>query len=279
VGVLSSLNLKRYLRPLARASAGQREEQSTVWPLATLRIPAAAPSWARDKRSLEERLAAAGPWFHSMAFDNGATTNGRDPSEAKLRALQLPADLSGHSLVDIGSYEGYFSFHAAQRGARVTANDHFVWQFDGGVSRRNFDLAHEVVGSPCEVLDADVGELASLERKWDVVLFLGVLYHLPDPVGGLRAVRAVTKRVAIVETLVDCLDATGERCAFYSRLNNDTSNHFGPNLAALVAMTERAGFGRAEFRGIWELNTVSALSGSPVLSPVTSGRAVFYLYP
>jgi tRNA (mo5U34)-methyltransferase len=250
-----------------------------VWPPEPLRISPTAPTWAREKQTLESRLTASGPWFHSLLFENGARTPGRDPSDIKLRAIQLPFNLSRYTLLDVGSYEGFFSFHAAQRGARVTSSDHFIWHSPDDPSRRNFDLAHVVVGSPCEVLDIDVPELPSLARRWDVLLFLGVLYHLPDPVAGLRALRAVTGRLAIVETLVDCLAADGERCTFYSGLNNDMSNYFGPNLAAFAAMTERAGFSRAEFRGLWELNTVNALSGTPTLSPLTSGRAVFYLYP
>jgi len=250
-----------------------------VWPPAELKISDTAPAWARHKRSLNERLEASGSWFHSLTFDNGARTQGRDPSDAKLRAIQFPSNLNGYTVLDIGCYEGYFSFHAAQRGARVTANDHYVWHQPGDPSWNNFQLASEALGQPCEVLDADLPHLPSLGRTWDVVLFLGVLYHLPDPVAGLRTVRALTGRVAILETLVDCLAAAGDQCAFYSGLNKDMSNYFGPNLAATVALARRAGFSVAEFRGIWELNTVATLSGNPTLSPLTSARAVFYLYP
>ena len=133
-----------------------------MWQPEPLRISPTAPSWANEKQTLESRLTASGPWFHSLLFDNGARTPGRDPSDTKLRAIQLPSDLSGYTLLDVGSYEGFFSFHAAQRGARVTSSDHFVWHSPEDPSRRNFDLAHVVVGSPCEVLDVDVPELPSL---------------------------------------------------------------------------------------------------------------------
>jgi len=250
-----------------------------MWQPVPLRIARTAPSWAAKKEELEARLATSGPWFHSLIFENGAQTLGRDPSEAKLNALQLPSNLSHYSLLDVGCYEGFFSFHAAQRGAEVTANDHFIWHQPTDPAAAHFQLAHGVVGAPCEVLDLDVLDVPSLGRAWDIVLFLGVLYHLPSPVAGLRAIRVVTRRVAILETLVDCLDSKGERCAFYHGLNNDFTNYFGPNIASVTAMAERAGFHRAEFRNIWELNTVSALNGNPTLSPVISGRAVFYLYP
>ena len=248
-----------------------------VWPREVLSISDNGPLWARERAELEARLGQDG-WFHSLTFENGAETFGRDPSQAKLRALQLPTDLSGYSLLDVGCYEGFFSFHAAQRGARVTANDHFIWHQAGDPSLEHFRVAHEVVGNPCEVVDLDVMELSVLARKWDIVLFLGVLYHLADPVTALRVIRSVTGRLCILETLVDCLDVAGERCAFYRGLNRDDSNYFGPNISTVVAMAERAGYGRVEVRNMWEVNTVDRLEGGNQLSPVRSGRVVCYLY-
>lgn len=60
------------------------------------------------------------------------------------------------------------------------------------------------------------------------VLFLGVLYHSPDPVGYLRRVRSVTREVAVIETVVDMLDVPVPALAFYqgrTMLNGDDSNY------------------------------------------------------
>jgi tRNA (mo5U34)-methyltransferase len=99
--------------------------------------------------------------------------------------------------------------------------------------------------SKVEDLDIDVMEL-SPERvgTWDVVLFLGVLYHLKDPLAGLERVASVTKRLLIVETVVDLVGLSQPAMAFYPerQLDSDPTNWWGPNHAAVVAMLRATGF-------------------------------------
>ena len=239
------------------------------------------PEWARSREAFQERLQSLDPnWYDSFAFDNGVMVSGRSPSYAKLSALQLPSSLEGLSVLDVGAYEGFYTFHMEQRGAFVTANDSFVWNFPGDPSRTHIDFLREALGSEAVLLDADIPQLP--DRTWDIVLFLGVLYHLEDPIGALRQVRRVTGQVTILETLVDGLDLSGPFSMFYpaSTLNGDPTNKFGPNLEALVGMVREAGFSRWEFKSLWHWNTNAALAGdTALLSPLRSGRVVLWLYP
>jgi tRNA (mo5U34)-methyltransferase len=239
------------------------------------------PGWARDPESLKRRIDRAPTgWYENFFFSNGVHIPGRSPSSAKLAALGLPNNLTGYTAIDIGAYEGFYSFHLEQRGAQVMANDWFVWHSPNDPARQHFDLVYEAVGSKCDVLDCDIGDLP--DTKWDITLFCGVLYHLEDQIGALRTLRRVTSRVAILETLVDCLDIPGCVSAYYpgSSLNEDHTNQFGPNLESLVALINSAGFTRYQFKSLWEFNTVGALSGQGYgMSPLRSGRVVMWLSP
>jgi tRNA (mo5U34)-methyltransferase len=191
-------------------------------------------------------------WFHSIDLGHGVVTKGIDDTQpARLARLQLPADLSGRSVLDIGAWDGFFSFEAERRGAaRVVAADYYSWHGQGwgtGQGKAGFDLAREVLGSRVEDVDVDVLDL-SPERigTFDVVLFLGVLYHLPNPLLALERVASVTGDLLIVETVVDMVGFGRPAAAFYPgrELNGDPTNWWGPNQAAVHGMLRSVGFER-----------------------------------
>jgi tRNA (mo5U34)-methyltransferase len=191
-------------------------------------------------------------------------------------------DLTGKSVLDIGAFSGVYSFEAERRGAaRVVALDHFVWSIDMPrfneylaecaasntaplmaeqtphwqpdtlPGKKPFDLAHRALGSK---VDAVVDDFMAMDLArlgvFDVVLFLGVLYHMDNPLGALRRVARVTKNLAIIETHAVAVPGYEryEMCEFYSgsQLNADPSNWWAPNLKALAGMCRAAGFSRVE---------------------------------
>ncbi|MBO0727938.1 MAG: DUF1698 domain-containing protein [Acidimicrobiaceae bacterium] len=230
-----------------------------------------------------QREIASRKWFHNFDFGGGVTTSGVDPTEVKLDALKLP-DLTGKSVIDIGAFDGFFSFESERRGAsRVVANDHWVWNWPGEDARRNIDLLRQVLDSRIELLDLPVEDLnPETTGTYDVVLFLGVLYHAPDPIRYLRNVRSITKELVVLETLVDLLDVERPAAAFYGdAFNNDASNHWGPNRLAVEAMLKKVGFGRVDYKGMWHKNTRQELdprAPRPKRGQVLSGRMVFHAY-
>lgn len=222
-------------------------------------------------------------WFHSFAFSNGRATPGYDPSSHKLYHLGLPLRLDGHSVIDIGAYDGFFSFHAAHRGAaRVLATDDFVWgKLPGVPAYENFCALRDSLELSVEDRHASVETLAdTVKEQFDISLFLGVLYHAPDMVWYLRNAFAVTKHVCIVETLVDNLQIDEPNAALYTHggLNSDASNWWGPNIRAVITMCERVGFSKVEFVNLWHINTVNAIRGQPTDGAIRSGRATFHAY-
>ena len=67
-------------------------------------------------------------WWHRIDLGNGITTPGRDDSPTKLVQVNLPQSLQGLSVLDIGAWDGFFSFECERRGAkRVVALDKAVW--------------------------------------------------------------------------------------------------------------------------------------------------------
>ena len=205
----------------------------------------------------ELRRAVAGHrWFHTIDLGGGLVTDGQDESPRKLAWLDLPEDLSGKTVLDVGAWDGFFSFEAERRGAaRVVAVDPACWRPpawgpDGWGTKRGFDLAHRALGSRVESLDIE--DLTALSPEtvgtFDVVLFLGVLYHLPDPWPVLEAVASACSGLLILETHADFIDVRRPAMALYpgDEVEGDPSNWCGPNAAWLRAALTTLGFARVE---------------------------------
>jgi tRNA (mo5U34)-methyltransferase len=239
---------------------------------------------ATRANELRARVADVGFWWHSIDLGDGVVTPGaksRTWLEAELARLEL-GDLHGKSVLDIGAYDGFYSFAAERLGAeRVVAFDQYVWSADmpgymryrdeqmaAGLAvepvealpefwrpdelpgRRPFDLAHEALGSRVEVvvgdlLDYDLGKLGT----FDVVLYLGVLYHVRHPLLALERLASVTRGTAIIETQAEVYRFSERlplsRFIEGDELNHDPSNWWTFNAAALLSMCRAAGFERA----------------------------------
>jgi tRNA (mo5U34)-methyltransferase len=199
-------------------------------------------------------------WFHSIDLGHGVTTPGlKSPEQLRveLDRLHLP-DLRGKTFLDVGAWDGYFSFAAERAGAtRVVALDHYVWKGTphGWEDRRHklppkqrgVELARRALRSEVEILvgdftTMDLGELDT----FDVVLFSGVLYHLQDPIGALQRVAQVTEQLAVIETASIEIPQLRDRalCEFYEKneLNDDSTNWWAPNAQALCGLCRAAGF-------------------------------------
>ncbi len=185
-------------------------------------------------------------WYHTIDLGGGVVTKGIDDSALRLARLDLPRSLTGLTVLDIGAWDGFFSFEAERRGAsRVVAADYFSWHGTGWGSKAGFELARAALGSRVEDLDIDVMDL-SPERvgQFDVVFFLGVLYHLRHPLLALERIASVTRKLLILETVVDMVGIRRPAVAFYPgrELNNDPTNWWAPNLPALHGMLRDVGF-------------------------------------
>ena len=192
-------------------------------------------------------------WFHSFELDDGETIAGIK-SHAQLMGEAdtiFAFPLEGKAVLDVGAWDGFFSYEAEKRGAAsVLATDHFCWSGPGWGTKAGFDYIGKKTRSKVKSQDVDVFALDPAKLgTYDMSLFLGVLYHLPDPFGGLRAVAAMTKEVMVVET-VTALNSFPEPVMRYflgDELNGDGTNYWAPNQKCLENMLRECGFTRFQF--------------------------------
>ena len=215
------------------------------------RRTAAVPTSPIPEHDLKSRVEQI-DWFHRIDLGGGIVTPGIDDSPAKLSTLQLPR-LKGKTVLDVGAWDGFFSFAAERAGAsRVVALDGPVWDNVTWGSKAGFELAREALGSRVEDLQMSVYDITP-ERVgiFDVVLFLGVLYHLEDPVLALKRLAAVTGDLLVVETAMDFVWTKRPAAAFYPKkeLSGDRTNWWGPNASAVIGMLEVAGFNDVKLLG------------------------------
>ncbi|ABS27417.1 TIGR04290 family methyltransferase [Anaeromyxobacter sp. Fw109-5] len=151
-----------------------------------------------SRQEIEARVQALGPWFHNLDLDGVKTAPqhflGDYPAVAWERVSHvLPERLDGRTVLDIGCNAGFFSLEMARRGAArvvgVDSDPRYLAQAR---------LAAEVSGLDVEWRELSVYDVARLGEKFDVVLFMGVLYHLRHPLLALDLVREHVARDTLV---------------------------------------------------------------------------------
>ena len=211
--------------------------------------------------SYGKELAEKG-WYHSFEWPDGTVTQGVQSMEhqrERWRIFGLPGDLSGKRVLDIGAWDGWFSFEAERRGARVTAVD--------CIELPTFLEAHRRLNSAVDYRILDIYDLpAAGLGKFDYVFFLGVLYHVKHPLLALEIVCALTEETAFVDSFVTDGDSWREHAdelptlEFYETddLGGHLDNWFGPSVSCLQALCRAAGFARVELLRTWKNAAITA---------------------
>jgi tRNA (mo5U34)-methyltransferase len=141
-----------------------------------------------DRQSIEREVKKLGPWFHNMELGGVLTAPGHflgDYPRVKFQgfAHALPTDLRGKSVLDVGCNAGFYSLEMKRRGA-----DRVVGIDSDDVYLAQASFAAEVTGLDIELRKLDVYEVAAIGERFDVVIFMGVLYHLRHPLLALDLV-------------------------------------------------------------------------------------------
>jgi tRNA (mo5U34)-methyltransferase len=213
--------------------------------------------------AIERRVRELGDWFHNVDLRGVKTAPDHflgDYPAVKWRrfAAALPTDLRGKSVLDIGCNAGFYAIEMKNRGAeRVVAMDS-----DGGYLEQA-RFAAEIRGVELEFRELSVYDVASLGERFDIVLFLGVIYHLRHPLLALDLIHEHVARDLLVfqtmqrggveiETLkedypferVDVFDRPGfPKLHFIERrYAGDPTNWWAPNRACSEALLRSAGF-------------------------------------
>ena len=209
------------------------------------------------------RVHELGPWFHNMDLGGGWTAPehflGDYPSVKWQRfAHAVPADLRGRSVLDIGCNAGFYALEMKRRGAErvvaVDADPEYLAQAR---------FAAEVEGAEIEFRQLSVYDVGQLGERFDVVLFLGVFYHLRHPLLALDLIHEHVARDLLVFQSMQRGSAEVEPVAedypFFEpglfdrpgypkmhfiehRYAGDPTNWWAPNRACVEAMLRSAGF-------------------------------------
>jgi tRNA (mo5U34)-methyltransferase len=226
---------------------------------------------ARDTEGLRERIDALGPWFHNIDLGGGMFTApehflGDYPSfKFQTFAHAIPADLTGKTVLDIGCNAGFYSVEMKRRGAArvvgIDSDERYLAQAR---------LASEVLGfEGVEFRNCSVYDVAALGEKFDLVIFMGVLYHLRHPLLALDLIREhVAGDLMLFQTLQQGSDSvidvpedhpffvpgTTQPPAYFDdpgypkmhfierEFAHDWTNWWAPNAACSQAMLRSAGF-------------------------------------
>ena len=213
---------------------------------------------------MSDAIAELGPWFHNLHLPGGMQTApnhwlGDFPNRFwMLIAPHLPADLTGLTALDIGCNAGFYTIELARRGADVTAID-----IDANyLHQAHWAAAQFGLGDRIHFLECPVHETGRWDRTFDIVLFMGVLYHLRYPLLALDAVRRRTGQLLVFQSLTLLEDAPAAQDADYTldergalsapgwpraafiehHLHKDPTNWWVPNRPAAEAMLRSSGF-------------------------------------
>lgn len=174
-----------------------------------------------------QQIVAARPWwYHRFEIFPGLTTPGVYDPSGTLGMLELPDDMSGMRVLEIGPADGYFTKVMTDRGAQVTAVDYAAKDFYG------FATMERLSGRPFEFINANVYDLGGLNLKpFDLVICLGVLYHLPDMLRALWTLRQLVGGRFILETVVSRKHEDEPFAEYLPGVteNGDYTNFWAPN--------------------------------------------------
>lgn len=226
-------------------------------------MPTAASSDRTDQKSLEEKISALGPWFHNISLRGVQTAPNHflgDYPRIKFESFKeaLPQDLSGKSVLDIGCNGGFYSLEMKRRGAErvigIDTDEHYL---------RQARFAAEIEGADVEFLRMPVWDIANLREKFDLVIFMGVLYHLRHPLLALDLIHEhVAKDLMLFQSMqrgskdVIAIDPDYDFNApapfdepgypklhfIEHRYSHDETNWWVPNRACAEAMLRSSGF-------------------------------------
>ena len=214
-----------------------------------------------DRAELERRVEELGPWFHHMDLDGVPTAPDHflgDYPRVKWNEIEraIPDDLTGQTVLDIGCNAGFYSIEMARRGARVLGIDsdpRYLAQAR---------LAAEVTDAELELREMSIYEVPALGRRFDLVLFMGVFYHLRYPLlaldlvaehvlGGLLVFQSMLRGPAEVAAIAEdypfedraVFDQPGYPLMYFVERSyaGDPTNWWVPNRAGMEAMLRSAG--------------------------------------
>lgn len=175
----------------------------------------------------------------------------------------IPNDLSGKTVLEVGSHEGYFSMIAEQRGAKRVVSTDDKKMLPPDIDKR-ISIVHDIMDSKNEYLTLSVYDLDKIDEIFDVVIYFDVYYHLEDPLLAFKKIFTKVKDVLLFcGYIIDerFIKSEQNKPLMYMfepfELNpDDSTNVWGATTSCLVRMMKHVGF-----------RTVNVISTWPQQSP------------
>jgi tRNA (mo5U34)-methyltransferase len=216
-----------------------------------------------ERQTIAKKISSLGPWFHNMNLGGVQTAPDHflgDYPQVKFDSFRhaLPSDLTGKTVLDIGCNGGFYSLEMKRRGASrvlgIDTDDRYLKQAR---------FAAEVDGADVEFLRMPVWDVAALHEKFDLVIFMGVLYHLRHPLLALDLIHEhVAKDLLLFQSMQrGSRDLTEVQPDYefeapapfdepaYPKMHfiehsysHDQTNWWAPNRACVEAMLRSSGF-------------------------------------
>jgi tRNA (mo5U34)-methyltransferase len=212
---------------------------------------------------LKDSIDSLKPWFHNLHLPNGVQTApdhyfGDFPS-FKWNDIKtaIPKNLEGWTALDIGCNAGFYSFELAKRGADVLGIDldpHYLRQAKWAA--KQMGLNNKVKFKQMQVYD-----IAKMKRSFDIIIFMGVFYHLRYPMLALDIVTEKVNKLLVFQTLTmpgeeifetppdmgiddrkKMLKKGWPQMSFIEKkLAGDVTNWWAPNHSCILAMLRTCG--------------------------------------
>lgn len=193
-------------------------------------------------------------WFHSIKLSETYTTkgvvSGTHTAEYATQRFGIPKDLKGKTVLDVGCYDGLFSFEAEKRGAKVLGIDYYQFLDRENLSKAEratkakeanatFALAKEVLKSKVDFVETKLENFKS-NSVFDVVFAFGILYHTPNPYGMIERLCELATERLIIETAIcnSQLPTVEYRRGFVG----DNTNYFYPSISFIQILLSEFGF-------------------------------------
>lgn len=213
--------------------------------------------------SLNELVSEIPFWYHRISLPGGVVTPGGAPMYPQM--YRIPEDLTGETVLDVGAWDGYWSFEAARRGARqVLAIDDFSDTIGADINAdrsdqwKTFDLCRLALGYDPSIVRRECWDVTQPLEKFglvfDRIFCFGLLYHVQHPIQVLQNLRSVCGgSIHIESAILDGMASpytghvyTGDECVaeFYpgKEYGGNASNWWVPTLRCLGGWLHTAGF-------------------------------------
>lgn len=218
---------------------------------------------------LVELVNRSGDSYHRLDLGHGRVIRGTYDMTRYVQHYRLPDDLSGQTVLDVGTASGYFAMECAGRGADVTAID--MWD------RSWLDELFDLSAGSVRYVQKDIYDLDERFGQFDLVICGSLLLHLPDQLGAVCRLRSVTSGRAIIST--SCMEGsqteTRPRCEFLGlkATDGDYWSYWSLNAASLSGMCRVAGFAPVDHISHFVLRAEQGVSDHVVPHVVVSALA------